>query len=94
MYPLEIEVRVWSTGKARAAAFQNKDMQHLCKHLAGGESLLWNGVTYCQWKGPVIPSFSRSLRDLCREGPGPGGRVPAPAGIGGAGARAGDDIVT
>ncbi|KAJ2946268.1 hypothetical protein O0L34_g12308 [Tuta absoluta] len=59
-------------------------------------------VTYCQWKGPVMPSRRRSLSERCREGPGPGGSMPAPGGgtagapgcgTGGGGARAGDDIV-
>ncbi|CAG4924228.1 unnamed protein product [Colias eurytheme] len=50
--------------------------------------------THCQWKGPVMPSFSLSLRDRWREGPGPGGSVPAPAGTAAGGARAGDDIAT
>lgn len=27
--------------------------------------------TYCQLKLPVIPSLSRSLRDLCLDGPEP-----------------------
>lgn len=39
-----------------------------------------------------MPSRSLSLRDRCREGPGPGGKMPAPAGTAGGGARAGDDM--
>lgn len=37
-------------------------------------------MTYCHVKLPVIPSLSRSLRDLCLAGPGPGGNCAAPGG--------------
>lgn len=41
-----------------------------------------------------MPSLRRSFRERCREGPGPGGSMPAPGGTAEDGARAGDDIAT